>query len=455
MTILWEKICDQLNGQNMIYPMATYEDRLYAGTGYGGRLFRLNSTKDAWEQICGQLNSQTDILCLYVYEDRLYAGTSPGGRLFRLNIAKDAWEQVCGQLNGQDQIICMMEFEGVLYAGTGDSNGGRLFRLNSTKDAWVQVCARTWDPSTFSYQDYIQCLCVYDNRLYAGTYDGGNLFRLNTAKDAWESVCVYFESTKDITSLKIFGNRLYGSTGEYGKLFRLNNAKDGWEKICDEFNSQPYTYSLVNLYDVLYAGTYPDANLFKLNDTLDSWEQVCDQYGSLPYEGAYSVIAYQGDIYAGIFESGILLKADIPEPPPPPPPVENICEEHEEEQGIGLIDLKLTLDTHDLYWKKGDLSFTFGSCWLRQKIEVKLRFFYQEWFLDTSKGVDYYGMLFVKNPDINAIDNMIKITVLEIEEVLSMLSYQSSYNAALRTMNINFKVNSIYGEISYQKEFTV
>lgn len=142
-------------------------------------------------------------------------------------------------------------------------------------------------------------------------------------------------------------------------------------------------------------------------------------------------------------------------PPVPPPAEPSICIEREEERGIGLIDLKLTLDTHDLYWNDGDLEFTFGSCWLRQKIAIKLRFFYQEWFLDTVRGVNYFGVVFVKNPDINAIDNMIKITVLEIEEVLEMLSYQSTYNSALRKLSTDFKVNSIYGEISYQQEFVV
>lgn len=115
----------------------------------------------------------------------------------------------------------------------------------------------------------------------------------------------------------------------------------------------------------------------------------------------------------------------------------------------------LTGKPWDLYFKNGDLVIINEVDYLQQKIGIKLKFFYQEWFLDTTKGIDYFGMVFVKNPNLNAVDNMIKVTILEIEEIIELLKYTSSFNIASRVFNLSFKVNTIYGEISFQQEFII
>lgn len=120
-----------------------------------------------------------------------------------------------------------------------------------------------------------------------------------------------------------------------------------------------------------------------------------------------------------------------------------------------MKDIKLTLNTHDLLFENYDLVLIDKEEYLQQKIKIKLMFFYKEWFLDTTKGVDFYGTVFVKNPNINSIDNMFKVSILDIDEIIELLSFTSDYNPSTRKYSINFKVNSIYGEISYQQEFTL
>lgn len=116
-------------------------------------------------------------------------------------------------------------------------------------------------------------------------------------------------------------------------------------------------------------------------------------------------------------------------------------------------EMALTGNPWDLYFENGDLVIINEAEYLQQKIGIKLKFFYQEWFLDTTKGIDYFGLVFVKNPNLNAIDNMIKVTILEVNEIIELLEYTSSFNN--RILNISFKANTIYGEISYQQEFTI
>lgn len=118
-------------------------------------------------------------------------------------------------------------------------------------------------------------------------------------------------------------------------------------------------------------------------------------------------------------------------------------------------DIFLNLSSHDIELVDYDLSLVTGIDYLRQKVKVKLMFFWKEWFLDTTKGMDVYGTIFIKNPNLNIIDNMIKITVSDIEGILNFLEYNSDFDTAQRKLTISFKVNTVYGELSYQQELVL
>ena len=54
-----------------------------------------------------------------------------------------------------------------------------------------------------------------------------------------------------------------------------------------------------------------------------------------------------------------------------------------------MADLKLNEDTGDLEITNNDLSLTYGVDSRRQHLEIRLRTFLSEWFLDTTVGVPY------------------------------------------------------------------
>jgi hypothetical protein len=114
-------------------------------------------------------------------------------------------------------------------------------------------------------------------------------------------------------------------------------------------------------------------------------------------------------------------------------------------------DIALYLGTHDLVFVNYDLVLISGLSYLAQKLKIKLLFFFKEWFLDTTKGMDFYGTLFVKNPNLNAVDNMIKITIVDTEGVLELLEYNADYSFSDRKLNVTFKVNTIYGELTFKE----
>ena len=112
----------------------------------------------------------------------------------------------------------------------------------------------------------------------------------------------------------------------------------------------------------------------------------------------------------------------------------------------GKKDIKLDLITHDIAIEDSSMQVVSELDWLRQSVKVKLLFFLGEWFLDTTAGLDHYGLVFIKDPQINLIDNMIKIAVLEYIEIIEILTYTSSFDILNRSLTVDFTVSTVFGE---------
>jgi len=110
-------------------------------------------------------------------------------------------------------------------------------------------------------------------------------------------------------------------------------------------------------------------------------------------------------------------------------------------------DIKLDPITHDIVLgPDGNICFVSGFNALIQKTKIRLFFFLGEWYLDTSKGVDYFKNVYVKKPNSNLIDNMIIITILEDKEIVSLLEYNMNIDNGTRQMLLHFKASTIYNE---------
>lgn len=82
-----------------------------------------------------------------------------------------------------------------------------------------------------------------------------------------------------------------------------------------------------------------------------------------------------------------------------------------------------------------------------QKIENKLLFFKEEWFLDYEKGIPYFENIFIKNPDINLINSIFLREIRTINEIEEILKFEIEYNSQSRTFNIDFEVKATDGAI--------
>ena len=127
-----------------------------------------------------------------------------------------------------------------------------------------------------------------------------------------------------------------------------------------------------------------------------------------------------------------------------------------------MMDWKLSTEIGDDEWdllinkdSNFDLPFVTGIDYLVQKARIKLQFFLGEWFLDTTLGVDWYGVINVKNPNLVDIDNLLKLTITEIEGISKLTKWQSSFNLQQRKYSIVFVADSDFGELSFNEGFTV
>lgn len=106
----------------------------------------------------------------------------------------------------------------------------------------------------------------------------------------------------------------------------------------------------------------------------------------------------------------------------------------------------------ELVIENNDLVLVSGIDAMLQRITRKLKFIINDWFINSSKGLDYSGLVLVKNPNLNYIDNMIIVTVTDDPEIIRMIEYKSELlnNNNARKLRVKFKAQSVYGVAPFE-----
>ena len=116
-----------------------------------------------------------------------------------------------------------------------------------------------------------------------------------------------------------------------------------------------------------------------------------------------------------------------------------------------MIDL-LTDMNGNLALINNDLSLISGIDRVAQKVLINLRFFYGEWFLDTTYGVKYHEEILVKNPDMSTVDGLLKAAIMDDPDVVELINYQSTLDSANRLLTVSFTINTVYGLLTVENE---
>lgn len=106
----------------------------------------------------------------------------------------------------------------------------------------------------------------------------------------------------------------------------------------------------------------------------------------------------------------------------------------------------------DLDITSNSLSLTTGTEAIRQHLQVKLRMFLGEWFLNTDLGVPYFTEILIKQPNFINIQNRLKLEITETPGVIEIIQFSFDFDSEIRLFTLTFKVSSEEGVIDFTQE---
>ena len=116
-----------------------------------------------------------------------------------------------------------------------------------------------------------------------------------------------------------------------------------------------------------------------------------------------------------------------------------------------MSDFKL--DTFgELDLTTGDLVFVTGADAVAQHLKIRLRFIRGEYFLDTRVGLPYYSQIWVKNPNLAAVETIYRRAIRETPGVDTLDRFDFSFDASTRELSIGFSAK-LLGE-TVARDFT-
>ena len=108
-------------------------------------------------------------------------------------------------------------------------------------------------------------------------------------------------------------------------------------------------------------------------------------------------------------------------------------------------DLAENIATGDLLLQNNDLMIIDNAERVAQQILITLRFWYGEWFLDTTQGVPYLEYILVKNPNENHIRQILTEAILSVEGVNTVDDMELDFDVRNRRMVVTYTATTDYG----------
>lgn len=109
-------------------------------------------------------------------------------------------------------------------------------------------------------------------------------------------------------------------------------------------------------------------------------------------------------------------------------------------------DIAMGINTNDIVLDSDDSLFMIDNAErVAQQIVITLRFWFGEWFLDTTDGTPYLEYILVKNPNMNHIRQILTERIQSVEGVVAVQSMNLDFNRQERTLAVDYTANTNYG----------
>ena len=113
-----------------------------------------------------------------------------------------------------------------------------------------------------------------------------------------------------------------------------------------------------------------------------------------------------------------------------------------------MSDIKLdyTGQSGDIALEQNQIVLAFGKDAIEQQLRIRLRFFFEEWFLDQRVGIPYYREILIKNPNLQLVRSIYKEAIESTPGIDSADSLQLSIDGATRTLSLYFTATMDTGQ---------
>lgn len=107
----------------------------------------------------------------------------------------------------------------------------------------------------------------------------------------------------------------------------------------------------------------------------------------------------------------------------------------------------------DLYVSpEGDIAL--GNS-VAQKIRIRLLWFEGEWKWDVDEGLPYMSDLFIKNPDVDTFEGIVRSKIFEVDEVTDVREVLVDYDRQTRIATIRYTALTDYETIKEEVKLNV
>lgn len=111
-------------------------------------------------------------------------------------------------------------------------------------------------------------------------------------------------------------------------------------------------------------------------------------------------------------------------------------------------DIAMNINTNDLILNDRDLMVIDAAERVSQQIVIQLRFWYGEWFLDTSDGIPYLERVLVKNPNLNHIRQIFREAIQKVPDVRKVNYVDLDFDEKERALTVSYQVETSFALIT-------
>lgn len=113
------------------------------------------------------------------------------------------------------------------------------------------------------------------------------------------------------------------------------------------------------------------------------------------------------------------------------------------------VDRDISVDaSHDIIVQSGDLVLCSDLDAIAQDCDASIRLVLGEWFLTPLEGLDWFGSILVKNPNLNVIRAQLRAVLLGVLGVKDVVALALNYTGSIRALVVTFTVNTDLGELT-------